>query len=201
MFVLGHVGVGSHLLPRRFRSPALWRWTALGCLLPDLVDKSLWLAAQVAMVRDPLPLGLGGGTRLFGHTLLVVGSLLAAGWLAPRPALRAVGLGAATHLALDLAADVVSRNPRWSVWLLWPSSGWGFPPGDEHLLALHHPSLPVQAFYLLGEVLGASLLLLAWWQRRRAAAGPPGTVRRGATAQGPAALQGVVTTESKSLPL
>jgi hypothetical protein len=177
MFLLGHVGVGSYLLPRRFRSRATWGWTALGCLLPDLLDKPLWLVAHLALVQDPLHLGLAGGSRLLAHTLLFVGVLLLASVTVGRPWLRAVGFGAATHLALDLTADLVSGNPRWSGWLLWPSSGWSFPPGDEHLLALHAPTSSVQAFYLLGETLGAFLLLSAWWKRRRTAGGRRGTVR------------------------
>ena len=153
MFVLGHVGIGSHLLPRRFRSRALWGWVALGCLLPDLLDKPLWL------------LGLARGTRLFGHTLLFVGALLVAGWLSRRPWLRAIGLGAVTHLALDLAGELFSGHPVWKSWLLWPGFGWGFPAAGSQDLLQHLLSVSAQSFYLGGEVLG--LLLLLWdWSRR-----------------------------------
>ena len=36
MFPLGHVGIGTHLVPRAVRDKLPWRWLAFGCLLPDL---------------------------------------------------------------------------------------------------------------------------------------------------------------------
>jgi hypothetical protein len=196
MFVLGHVGLGLYLLPSRFRSRALWRWAAMGCLLPDLLDKPLWLAARSGWVEDPLDLGLAAGTRLFGHTLLLVGALLVAVGVARAPRLRAVGLGALTHLGLDLAADLVSGNATWRGWLLWPFFGWRFPPGEGPLPLL---SFSGRTLYLIGEVLGLALLLWGWSRRR--ATSPRGSGSAASSHQGPAALQGVVTSESKSLPL
>lgn len=168
MFVLGHLGVGSHLLSRRYRARALWGWTALGCLLPDLLDKPLWLVAAAGLARDPIQLGLATGTRLFAHTLLLVGAVMAAGWLTRHLLLRAVGLGALTHLGLDLAGDLASWSPAWRGWLLWPCFGWRFPAWEAQPATFHLLSLSEQSFYLVGEALGFWLLLRAWLQHRRA---------------------------------
>src|SRR2546426_11635705 len=46
LFPIGHVGIGTHLVPHAVRNRLPWRWLALGCLLPDLIDKPIWLVAQ-----------------------------------------------------------------------------------------------------------------------------------------------------------
>src|SRR5439155_565130 len=46
LFPLGHVGIGTHLVPHAVRKRLPWRWLALGCLLPDVIDKPIWLVAQ-----------------------------------------------------------------------------------------------------------------------------------------------------------
>src|SRR5216683_3336115 len=106
MFPLGHVGIGLRLIPARLRSRMRWGWLALGCVLPDLIDKPLWLAAR-GIAGDPLQLGLASGTRLFGHTLLLVAALAIAGRSLRSVTLQALSLGALTHLLLDLAGDLV----------------------------------------------------------------------------------------------
>ena len=98
MFILFHLLTGvllGYLLADRLGTRAVVLPCMFGALLPDLVDKPLGI----------LVLGgaLGGG-RIFLHTLLFLVVLLLAGALAYRrygPALLAVGVGVASHQALD----------------------------------------------------------------------------------------------------
>ena len=55
MYILGHVGIGVHLIPERLRKPV--RWLALGCVLPDLLDKPWWLLMKALHAQQ-------AGTRL-----------------------------------------------------------------------------------------------------------------------------------------
>ena len=154
MYPLGHLGIGSHLVPRRLRTH--WRWLALGCLLPDLLDKPWFLWME--------ELHTPSGSRLFGHTLLFCALLGLAAFLFRSPALRALGLGVLTHLALDLAGELAAgMRPIWKGWLLWPLFGWRFPV-EANALA---PPIPERALYLAGEALGLALLLrdLVFWRR------------------------------------
>lgn len=170
MFVLGHIGIGSRLLPRNLRAPVLWAWMAAGCLLPDLIDKPLWLSAPQLFAGHPNALALLGGTRLFGHTLLlaVVATLSARALGSPR--LRALSLGALTHLFIDLAGDLLSGPPpTWQGWLLWPAFGWRFPNADGRGFADHVLAVSEHRIYLIGEVVGAAILLVDYfrWRLRR----------------------------------
>jgi membrane-bound metal-dependent hydrolase YbcI (DUF457 family) len=109
MFILFHLFTGvlvGYLLADRLNTRAVVLPCMLGALLPDLVDKPLGI----------LVLGgaLGGG-RIFLHTLLFLLLILLAGAVAyrryDRPALLAVGVGVASHQALD----VMWSQPR--AWL------------------------------------------------------------------------------------
>ena len=109
MFILFHLFTGlliGYLLADRLNTRAVVLPCMLGALLPDLVDKPLGI----------LVLGgaLGGG-RIFLHTLLFLVGLLLAGAVVyrryNRPALLAVGIGVASHQALD----VMWTQPR--AWL------------------------------------------------------------------------------------
>jgi hypothetical protein len=170
MFLLGHIGIGSRLLPRGFRAARLWPWMALGCLLPDLLDKPLWLAAPRLFAGHPDALAILAGTRLFGHTLLLVGLLTLIARALRLERLRAVGLGALTHLLIDLVGDLVSGGPQsWQGWLLWPAFGWRFPVWyiqglTDHLLAIWERRL-----YVVGELVGGAILLVDFfrWRLRR----------------------------------
>jgi len=161
MFLLGHIGIGSRLLPGGLRAPRLWRWMALGCLLPDLLDKPLWLAAPKLFAGHPGPIAMLAGTRLFGHTLLLVGLATVVARVLRGPRLRAVSLGALTHLLLDLVGDLVSGPPaNWPGWLLWPAFGWRFPTGDGRDLAYHLRTVAEHRVYIVGELVGGAILLI-----------------------------------------
>ncbi len=115
MFILFHLLTGlllGYLLADRLNTRAVVLPCMIGALLPDLVDKPLGI----------LVLGgsLGGG-RIFLHTLLFLLVLLLAGVVVYRrygPALLAVGVGVASHQALDLMWTI-PRN--WLYPLLGPA--------------------------------------------------------------------------------
>jgi hypothetical protein len=165
MFPLGHLGIGQQLIPARLRSRLSLRWLALGCLLPDLIDKPLWLAQSAGLFARHL--SFLRGTRMVGHTLLLVVALALAARLFRSRGLGAVALGALTHAAIDLAGDLAAA-PRtgWPIWLLWPCFGFRFEPAGSGTV-LHH-LLNEDAIYLAGEVLGGALLLAEYVRRRRA---------------------------------
>jgi len=156
MFPLGHLGLGQQLIPARLRKrlslPLLW----LGCLLPDLIDKPLWLAQITRHL--PLSLSFLRGTRMLGHTLLLVAALALAAGLLRSWGLAAVALGALTHAALDLAGDLATA-PRadWKIWLLWPLFGIRFEAAGDEAVLQHW--LSEKYLYLAGELLGAGLLI------------------------------------------
>src|SRR5207253_732963 len=73
MYPLGHVGIGMRIVPARVRAVISAGWLAFGCLLPDLIDKPVFVAARLA--RRTLPesfdvwLDVLHGSRLLGHSL------------------------------------------------------------------------------------------------------------------------------------
>jgi hypothetical protein len=167
MFVLGHIGIGSRLLPRGLRAPRLWPWMALGCLLPDLLDKPLWLAAPSLFAGHPNALAALVGTRLFGHTLILVVLVILVARVLRLERLRAVGWGALTHLLIDLGGDLVSGTPPgWQGWLLWPAFGWRFPAWYGQSLADHLVAISEHRVYVVGELVGAAILLVDFFRWR-----------------------------------
>jgi hypothetical protein len=142
MFVLGHAGiaVGSvHVFDRK----ADLRWIPLAALLPDLVDKPLWLF---------LPEFANGWTRSIGHSVtgLVVFAVMTI-WAGRHKAWPLV-FAYASHLLLD--------RMWWDATiLLWPFEGFFLPK-----FTLDHMELWWEKFSdpwtLGGEAMGAVLLLL-----------------------------------------
>ena len=160
MFPLGHVGVGTHIVPPRIREQLRWRWLVLGCLLPDVLDKPVYFWAM-AEHRPGDHLYLLHGSRLFGHTLLFLAALFVAGAALRSERLRALGWGVATHLVLDLLPDFAAGYFfTFRHWLLWPLFGWGFPPAYGGRLV--HGVDRELATYIAGELIGAVLLIRAW---------------------------------------
>ena len=170
MFPLGHVGIGTRMIPARIRDGLRWPWLALGCLLPDVLDKPVFLAARLARPAGPLHLDALRGSRLLGHSLLLFALLMAAAAAFPRAErLRAVAWGVATHLLLDLVPDLISGSRlQWPTWLLWPIFGWGFPFDAPRALV---PGLDFEGLvYRVGELVGATLLALDYILHRRSRA-------------------------------
>ena len=167
MFVLGHVGIGPRLLgPLRHRLPA--RWLALGCLLPDLIDKPLFYALLWAEGHAD---ALIRGSRSVAHSGLFLLALIALAAVARRAFLRALAAGVATHLVLDIAGELITgADPDSSIWLaiFYPAMGGQFP--SAHFASmLEHLKLTAESWYVVaGEVVGAALLFRAYRERRKA---------------------------------
>jgi len=172
MFPLGHVGIGTHVIPPRIREQLRWRWLVVGCLLPDVIDKPLFIAARLLHRPGADRLYLLHGSRLFGHTLFFLAALFVAGAALHSERLRAIGWGVATHLVLDLLPDFVSGYFfTFRHWLLWPLFGWGFPPAYGGRLV--HGIDRELATYIAGELIGAALLVRWYVGSRRGKAPAP----------------------------
>lgn len=172
MFPFGHVGIGTHLIPRAARERLPWRWLALGCLLPDLLDKPIWLAAQWLGVELPKL----ESARLFGHTAWFALAFVVAARLSGARHLAALAYAIPTHLVLDIVTDW-GRGGGWGVWERWLF--WPLAIPRLHLLALGVMGVsPLQELgtelhirvNLAGELLGAALLLWDFAKARRRSA-------------------------------
>jgi membrane-bound metal-dependent hydrolase YbcI (DUF457 family) len=171
VFPLGHIGIGTLIVPARIHARFSWAWFAFGCVLPDVIDKPVFLAAKVAARTAPETLDVLldalSGSRLFGHSLLFFSLLVASTAIARPTWLQAIVWGVATHLLLDLGADLVSGSRlQWPTWLLWPFFGWGF-PADASRIAVKGINFE-RTLYRAGEVVGATLIVLEFVRRRRA---------------------------------
>jgi hypothetical protein len=166
MFVLGHVGIGPRLLfGLRKRLPA--GWLALGCLLPDLIDKPLFYALLWAEGHAD---ALIAGSRSVGHSGLFLLLLLAIALLARDRRAWALVAGVATHFALDILGELVmGAEEGTSIWLaiLFPLLGWQFPRAQFSTM-LEHLRISAQSAYVIaGEILGAAILLRDRRRRRQ----------------------------------
>lgn len=134
-----------------------WWPLALGCLLPDLIDKPLFYLFG--------PTQLITGTRTFGHTGLFLLALLLLALIVRRPWAWAIFAGVATHLLLDIGGELLTgADVESSIWLaiFFPAYGPHFPVA--HFTGLiEHLQLSAQNWYVLaGEVAGAAILIHAW---------------------------------------
>jgi len=164
LFVLGHVGIGPRLLgPLRRRLPA--GWLALGCLLPDLIDKPLFYGL---LWSEGHPDALIRGSRSFGHCGLFFLALLAAATLSRHKAVWAVAAGVATHLALDIAGEVFTgAGPDSSIWLaiFYPAFDGRFPKAYFRTVLEHFRLSAENLYVVLGEIAGAAILLRSLYKR------------------------------------
>jgi hypothetical protein len=164
MFPLGHIGIGTWMLPARTRERLSWAWFIVGCVLPDLIDKPVFLAARIASRHAPeefeLLLDALRGSRLLGHSVFFLAILVATALAARSAPLLALAWGVGTHLVLDVAPDLISGSRvLWPSWLLWPVFGWGFPRFTSASFE--------RTLYRAGEFVGAALVLLEVARRRR----------------------------------
>jgi hypothetical protein len=160
MFIFGHLGIGRTLTrPWQHRySPWL---LAIGMLLPDAIDKPLYYAR----ISD-----FFSCTRTVGHTGILLIAVLSLGRLFRSRAVVAIGLGMATHLALDCLIDFVAADGQSSTWraVIWPLLGPDFAHFYSASVGAHLWRLlttPVMAF----EAIGVSLLGWDAWRARRPA--------------------------------
>ena len=69
MYPLGQLGIGTWIVPARIRDSLSWPWFAFGCLLPDVVDKPIFVAARLMRHAGPINLAVLHSSRLFGHVI------------------------------------------------------------------------------------------------------------------------------------
>lgn len=166
MFPFAHVGIGTHLIPRRLRAGLPWRWLALGCLLPDLIDKPIWIAAHLSSGTIDVDGSLFATARLFGHSIFFASLLALAAALSPATRLRALAYGVPTHLLLDVVTDYgLGGHGVWRTWLFWPLAIPSFASISPPPLFRAFVSEASSIVYLVGEFLGVALLL--WDLARR----------------------------------
>jgi len=135
-----------------------------GCLLPDLLDKPLWLATQWFTGAHS---SLFATPRNFGHSVFLALALALAATAMRTPWIRALACAVPTHLLLDVVTDYgLGGRGAWLTWLFWPL---------RIPLVMTSTPTPVRDFAseatsvvcLAGELIGAALLLRHLAQRRR----------------------------------
>jgi hypothetical protein len=156
MFVLGHVGLGRAVARPWIRALPIVVF-AIGTLLPDIVDKSLYYSHL---------LGQMPATRMYGHTGVLLLALAGAAALARSRVLAALAAGMATHLAFDCLLDFTATGPK-GAWIaaVWPLAG-PFPAVSIPSIAAHLKRITVGPV-IICEILGG--LFIAWelWNARR----------------------------------
>ncbi len=141
MYALGELGIGlglAWLVSYRNRGAVDFRLVLLGSILPDLIDK-------------PLGAILHLDARLWAHSLLFLGGLLAISLWPTFRGLRWVGFGDAVHLLVDL----IWEQPMVAI---WPLLGVAFPPGEQSF-GNYLQILLSDPYVQFGEIVGGIILL------------------------------------------
>jgi hypothetical protein len=134
-----------------------WRWLAFGCLLPDVIDKPIWIVAQWLGAESRHL----DSARMIGHTAFLLAAVIIAAKLLGTRELVALGYGIPTHLVLDIVTDK-GLGGGWGVW-----KSWLFWPFEIPRIGILMVASPLQELayelqsrvYIAGEVIGAALLL------------------------------------------
>jgi hypothetical protein len=151
MFLFGHLGFGSLIgkLGARLRpQPAL----LIGTLLPDLIDKPIYLASA----------GLVQSTRSLAHTGVFFALLILATLVSKNQTMRLLTFGVFTHLFIDFTYDAFVRTDSWArneKIIFWPIKGLQFPPTpyltlNDQIQRFRSPTV------YLSEFLGLIVLLI-----------------------------------------
>jgi hypothetical protein len=160
MWIFGHLGIGYEIVRQQgFQRSWSRRTILVGTLLPDLIDKPLYLAGMLITGQKGSAIGLISGTRTFGHTALFLIILVSISSFSKTRLWGALSLGVATHLFLDLFSKISSHRTLEYVThsLLWPAFGSSFPGQD--LTPIHKLSdLTPQPIVAICEILGGWLL-------------------------------------------
>jgi hypothetical protein len=135
-------------------------------LLPDLIDKPVWIVAQWMGAES----SLFDSARMFGHTaFLAVGVAVLARLVRSRQ-MSALAWAIPTHIVLDIVTDAGLGFGWgiWKSWLFWPLE---IPRiGILMVSPLQELAQELQArIYIVGELTGAVLLLwdLARYRSKR----------------------------------
>jgi hypothetical protein len=142
MYLLGHLGIGlglAWMASRTSKRAIDYRLVLLGAILPDLIDK-------------PLGVALNLESRLWAHTLVFLGTVLAMSAVPRVRKLLFVGVGVATHLLLDRIWEM-----PWVA--VWPAFGSAFPADDGVNLFRILEVLWTDPVVFVGEVVGVIVLV------------------------------------------
>jgi hypothetical protein len=142
MFILGHAGLATGAVRALFRDADL-RWIPVCALLPDMIDKPIWLV---------FPSFANGWTRSVAHSLtgLAIFSLIVIWRLRARA--WPLVLAYASHLVLDRMWFDVQN-------LIWPFSGfWIFPQWRGDRMELWWEKF-TDLWTMGGEALGALIFI------------------------------------------
>lgn len=170
MYFFAHIGIGQSLAsPLRRGLPE--RAFVLGTILPDLIDKPVYLGVHWFLSRRAAESFFLSGSRTFGHTALFDLSLALIACLTRSKVFAALALGVATHLLLDNIANPFDAHwlidrPIRAASLLWPFLGWRFPMVPYYEVNVRFGFIQVNPFYLSLEVIGMLLLLRGYWFKR-----------------------------------
>ena len=128
MYIFGHLGFGAsathwlvsrklnHQSKKSETSTLLFGWALIGCLLPDLLDKPLYILNRTLELNIPGIIG----DKSIAHSILFCSLVLSYSLFRNNLSLLSVSIGTFTHLCLDLFADT-------SVWWIYGTAG-SIPP-------------------------------------------------------------------------
>ena len=144
-------------MPRSVRERVPWRWLALGCLVPDVIDKPVWVVAQWLGAESRHV----DTARMIGHTAFLAAAVALVAWRRRSPKWVALAYGIPTHLVLDVVTDFGMGGGLgvWKSWLFWP-----FQVPRLGILMVASPLGELagemeNGVYIAGEVIGGALLL------------------------------------------
>ena len=156
---LNHALIGALVIKQRRGWPAF----ILGSVIPDI---PLLVAAAVHLLRggslsesyqEIMSWMWVRAADYWAHSLIVVLSILAFGWVARLPMVKAFAWGYALHFAIDFLTHVDDASPP-----LWPFSPWVFRSPISYW-QVQYLSRPFTL--LISAVLFA--LLYFWWRDRK----------------------------------
>ena len=128
MYIFGHLGFGAtathwlvsrklnHQSTKYEASTLLFGWALIGCLLPDLLDKPLYILNRTLELNIPGIIG----DKSIAHSILFCSLIFTYSLFRKNPLLLSISIGTFSHLCLDLFADS-------SVWWIYGTAG-SIPP-------------------------------------------------------------------------
>jgi len=167
MFIFGHLGIGSKLVSP-FSKDLPLKAVLLGTLLPDIIDKPLFIFYKSLTGQALDSGGIISGTKTFGHTAALTLLLMGLAVSRKNKWLAALVLGSASHIVLDMLFENFrgTWTPELLNTLFWPFLGWNFyifklESASDYLNGMLSPPI------LVTELLGA--LILGWetWKGKR----------------------------------